>query len=61
MTCLTREEKDALSALRDKGCAVVVFTPDELGGMPPFRLEEGLVADGNDRLDFFHATEGGEA
>lgn len=50
MRRLTREDKDMLAALRDRGFAVVVFTPDELAGIDPDTLESDLVTFGNNHI-----------
>lgn len=42
--------KDALYALRQHGYAIIIFTPDELNGMDPRDLEEGLVSHANNNL-----------
>lgn len=39
-----------IGELRDEGYAVVVFDPDELRGADPRRIEEGLTADGFERI-----------
>lgn len=51
---MVEEHRLAIAELRAQGYAVVVFGPEELEGMPAARLEEGLVADGNERIEFFH-------
>ncbi len=51
---MVEEHRLAIAELRAEGYAVVVFNPGELEGMPAARLEAGLVADGNERIDFFH-------
>ena len=37
---------------RALGYAVVVFTPEELRGVSPERVEEAMIAEGNDVVDF---------
>lgn len=37
---------------RALGYAVVVFEPDELRGVNPERVEEAMIAEGNDVVDF---------
>lgn len=39
-----------IGELRSEGYAVVVFDPDELRGADPRRIEEGLTADGFERI-----------
>ena len=51
---MVEEHRLAIAELRAEGYAVVVFNPGELEGMLAARLEEGLIADGNERIDFFH-------
>jgi tRNA1(Val) A37 N6-methylase TrmN6 len=42
----------ALNALRDRGYACVVFSPEQLNGMSADALESGLVKDGMQRIEF---------
>jgi hypothetical protein len=48
---LTEEELTTLRAIRDKGFAVVIFTPEELQNVPPSKLEDDLIALGWDTID----------
>lgn len=48
---LSREDRDALSSLRARGFAVVVFTPDEMGETDPREIEAALVQCGNEILE----------
>ena len=41
----------AIRALRDAGCAVTVFTPDELDGADPTAVEDMMVQRGWDAID----------
>lgn len=51
---MVEEHRLTIAELRAQGYAVVVFNQSELEGMPAARLEEGLIADGNERIEFFH-------
>jgi hypothetical protein len=50
------QELDEVVAFMQKfralGYAVVVFEPDELRGVNPERVEEAMIAEGNDLVDF---------
>jgi hypothetical protein len=48
---LTDEEVKMLRAVRDRGFAVVIFTPEELQNVPPGKLEDDLIALGWDTID----------
>lgn len=50
----------SLNQLREKGYAVVVFSPSELEGVEDYisSLEDGLVSDGNDRIDLYRELAG---
>ncbi|HDS0960456.1 TPA: hypothetical protein QDZ28_004209 [Pseudomonas putida] len=48
---VSANQKQAISELREKGFAVVVFTPEELGCVCRDRLESRLVADGNEHIE----------
>ncbi len=48
---MSATQKQAIAELRDKGFAVVVFSPDELGCVCRDRLESRLVADGNEHIE----------
>lgn len=50
---MVEEHRLAIAELRAEGYAVVVFNPGELEGMPAARLEEALIEDGNERIEFF--------
>lgn len=54
---MTEEQEafEAIRKLRKAGFAVAIFTPSELQGIEEYAssLEEGLVADGNDRIDLY--------
>jgi len=39
-------------ALRDMGCAVAVFTPEELRGADPDTVEDLMVQRGNEAIDY---------
>lgn len=40
-------------ALRDMGCAVVVFTPEELRGAAADDVEECMIQKGSEAIDYF--------
>ena len=42
---------EAIRSLRDAGCAVTVFTPDELDGADPTAVEDMMVQRGWDAID----------
>lgn len=42
---------------RDLGYAVVVFTPEELRGVNPERVEDAMIVEGNDLVDLFGEDE----
>ena len=42
---------------RALGYAVVVFTPEELRGVNPERVEDAMIAEGNDLVDLFGEDE----
>lgn len=46
MRMLNKEESEAIKLLRMSGHAVVVFSPDELKGMPAEDMEEFLGEEG---------------
>ncbi|EKT4528341.1 hypothetical protein [Pseudomonas asiatica] len=48
---MSATQKQAIAELRDKGFAVVVFSPEELGCVCRDRLESRLVADGNEHIE----------
>jgi hypothetical protein len=43
---LSTQEWDALSSMRRKGYAVVVFNPEELQGASPKHVQDALVEEG---------------
>ena len=53
---LTDEVIEALTLLRDKGFAVAAFTPTEMRGADPDRIEDAMVQMGWDAVDLL-ATE----
>lgn len=53
---LTDEVQQALQLVRDKGFAVAAFTPTELRGADPDRVEDSMVQMGWDAIDM-NATE----
>ncbi|WP_323601030.1 hypothetical protein [Pseudomonas putida] len=50
-TLMSATQKQSIAELRDKGFAVVVFSPEELGCVCRDRLESRLVADGNEHIE----------
>ncbi|MCY1498755.1 hypothetical protein D9M68_327500 [compost metagenome] len=48
---VTDQQKAILQQLRDNGCAVVVFSPDDLQGGDRGRLESRIRADGWDLIE----------
>lgn len=48
---MSATQRQVIAELRDKGFAVVIFTPDELGCVSRDRLESRLVADGNEHIE----------
>lgn len=55
------QEFDEVVAFMQKyralGYAVVVFTPEELRGVKPERIEEIMILEGNDMVDIFGEDE----
>lgn len=51
MNTLSNEEFDLIVKLRDKGFAVVIFTPEELCGAESDFIEERLIELGWDIID----------
>jgi len=51
MNDLTNEELKIIRSLREKGFAVVIFTPEELQNVPPDKMEDGLVDCGWSAID----------
>lgn len=49
---LTRAERDMLADLRDRGFAVIVWAPDELGSAPPDRVKTRCIEQGWDTIDY---------
>jgi len=44
---LTEHQRNMINELRDCGCAVTVFQPEEMKGVDPELIEEGLIVEGN--------------
>lgn len=40
---MTRAQKDMIERLRDDGYAIVIWTPEELAGADPERVEELMI------------------
>jgi len=40
---VTNEQKNVIETLQDEGYAIIVWTPDELGDAPPFRVEDRSI------------------
>lgn len=52
------DEIDSLCArLTQLGCAICVFSPEELGGVPVDKVEEAMCSSGWDTIDFWRATD----
>lgn len=49
-------ERETINALRERGFAVTIFTPEELRGADPGNVEADMVARGWDSIDW-HASE----
>ena len=43
---MTKEEREVIQKLRDKGYAITIFAPDELGGVSTKTVEDLLVEQG---------------
>lgn len=48
-------------ALRDLGCAVAVFTPEELRGADPDDVEDHMIQRGSEAIDYLADDEEDEA
>lgn len=48
---ITKEQHDTIRELRDCGCAVTIFQPEEMKGVDPQMIEEVLVVEGNNAID----------
>lgn len=46
-----------MQKLRSHGYAIVVFEPGELRGVNPERVEDAMIAEGNDLVDLFGEDE----
>lgn len=57
---MTEAEIHVIRSMREQGYVVVVFTPDELEGIEDYAdsLSDGLVADGNDRIEMYRDMAG---
>lgn len=42
----TKQEKDAINSMRDRGYAIAVFTEEELNGADPSQVEDIMVERG---------------
>ena len=51
---LTNEDKAVLRRLHDRGFAVIVWTPAELGQMPNWEMEEESIIRGYDLIAEYH-------
>lgn len=49
---MTEQERAAIESLRDKGYAVIVWSPYELGDAPPQRVEERSIEQGWDTIEY---------
>jgi hypothetical protein len=48
---MNEEEKKVIRQLRDKGFAVAIFTPEEVGDAGERRVEDAMVSAGWDYID----------
>ncbi len=48
---LTEQELEMLRSLRERGYAVVLFSPEELGDTEPDQVEDYLIERGWDAID----------
>jgi hypothetical protein len=48
---LNEEELEMIRNLRDRGFAIAVFTPEELGEVDPMRFEDAMVDAGWDAIE----------
>jgi hypothetical protein len=48
---MNKKEKEAIASLRNKGFAVIVWTPEELRGVAPKYVEEGSIEHGYSIID----------
>lgn len=44
---ITKEQHDMIKELRECGCAITIFQPEEMRGIDPELIEEALVVEGN--------------
>lgn len=40
---LTEAELDIIRGIRDRGFAIAIFTPEELGNVPADHIEDGMI------------------
>ena len=52
---------DLCAELREQGCAVICFTPDELRGADPLDVEDRLVELGWDVIDAYSEEDDSDA
>ena len=43
--------------LTQLGCAICVFTPEELGSVPTDKVEDAMCSSGWDAIEFWRATD----
>ena len=57
---MTEAQMHVIRSLREQGYVIAVFTPEELEGIEEYAnsLSEGLVADGNDRIEMYRDMAG---
>lgn len=53
---LNQEERDVINALRNKGYAIIVWTPEELGSANPRRVEDRSIELGHGVIDDLQET-----
>lgn len=49
---MTPEETTTIKSLREQGYAVVVFNPEELAGVPAYKVENRMCDAGWDIIDY---------
>jgi hypothetical protein len=54
MNDLTEDEVKMLRSVRDRGFAVVIFTPEELQNVPARKFQEYLSGYGSETLEFMN-------
>lgn len=55
--CITEQENAAIASLRDRGYAVIIWTPEELRDAPPGRVEDRCIEQGWDTIEYLQGEE----